>query len=159
MQSLLSTDARVRKCPATTRTNLQRSINSLAIVGDRYNSTRTRDAFASLIISIQVYDSPSHWYDLSSNNEGSLCQLLLLEECIFHSILVKCGLIRRKVVSGEMATIIRNDAWTSFESEYELDIEINKSKVDILVQNRDVRRNVYFLRIGKKIILHLSKNI
>ena len=110
-------------------------------------------------MSIQTYDSPSFWYNLSSNNEGSLCQLLLLEQCIFHSILVKCGLIRRKVVSGEMATIIRNDAWTSFKSEYELDIEINKSKVDILVQNKIVRRNVYFLRIGKKKILHLSKNL
>ena len=92
MQSLLSTDARVRKCPTTTRTNLQGSINSLAIVGDRCKSTRTRDAFASLIISIQAYESPSYWYTLSSNNEGSVCQLLLLEECIFHSILVKCGL-------------------------------------------------------------------
>ena len=109
-------------------------------------------------MSIQAYNTPSFWYNLSSNNEGSLCQLLLLEECIFHSILVKCGLIRRKVVFGEMATIIRNDAWTSFKSEYELDIEINKSKVDILVQNKVVRRNVYFLRIGKKIILHLSKH-
>ena len=49
-----------------------------------------------------------------------------------------------------MATIIRNDAWTSYKSEHELDIEINKSKVDILVQNKVVRRNVYFLRIGKK---------
>ena len=59
MQALLSTYARVRKCPATTRTNLQSSINSLAIVGDRYNSTRTRGIFDSLIISIQAYDSPS----------------------------------------------------------------------------------------------------
>ena len=57
-----------------------------------------------------------------------------------------------------MATIIRNDAWTSFKSEYELDIEINKSKVDILVQNKVVRRDVYFLRMGKKIIPHLSKH-
>ena len=109
-------------------------------------------------MSIQPYDSPSFWYNLLSNNEGSLCQLLLLEECIFHSVLVKCGLIRRIVVYGEIVTIARNDAWTSFESEYELDIEINKSKVDILVQNKVVRRNVYFIRIGKKIILHLSKH-
>ena len=149
MQSLLSTDARVRKCPTTTCTNLQGSTNSLAIVGDQYNGTRTRDAFASLIMSIQAYDSPSFWNNLSSNNEGSVCELLLLEECMFHSVLVKCGLIRRKVVSGEMATIIRNDTLTFFKSEYELDIEINKSKVDLLVQNKVVRRNVYFLRIGK----------
>ena len=110
MQSLLSTDARVKKCPTTTSTNLQGSTNSLAIAGDRYNGTRTRNPFASLIMSIQAYDSPSFWYNLSSNNEGCLCQLLLLKECIFHSVLVKCGLIRRKVVSGEIATIICNDA-------------------------------------------------
>ena len=102
MQSFVSTDVRVRKWPTTTRTNLQCSTNSLAIVGDRYNSTRTRNAFASLIMSIQAYDSPFYWYNLSSNNEGSLCQLLLLEESIFHSVLVKCGLIRRKVVSDEI---------------------------------------------------------
>ena len=133
IQLLLSTDARVRKCPTTTRTNLQCNTNSLAIVGDRYNGTRTRDTFVSLIMSIEAYDSIPFWYNLSSNNEGSLCQLLLIEECIFLSVLVKCELIRQIVVSGVMATIIRNDAWTSFESEYELDIEINKSKVDILV--------------------------
>ena len=92
VQSLLSIDTRARKYPTTTRTNLQGSISSLAIVGDRYNSTRTRGTFDSLIISIQAYESPSYWYTLSSNNEGSVCQLLLLEECIFHSILVKCGL-------------------------------------------------------------------
>ena len=109
-------------------------------------------------MSIQAYGSPSYWCNLSSNNEGSLCQLLLLKECIFHSILVKCGLIRRIVVSSVIATIIRNGAGTSFKSEYELDIEINKSKVDISVQNKVVRRNVYFIRIGKKIILHLSKH-
>ena len=77
----------------------------------------------------------------------------------FKSILIKCGLIRRKVLCGEMTTIIRNDQWTSFKSEYELvDIAINKSKVDVLVQNKLVRRNVYFLRIGNKIILHFSKH-
>ena len=53
---------------------------------------------------------------------------------MFLSVLVKCGLIRRKVVSGEMTMIICNDQWTSFRSEYELDIEIVKSKVDILVE-------------------------
>ena len=48
-----------------------------------------------------------------------------------------------------MITIILNDQWTSFKSEYELvDIEINKSKVYVLVQNKLVRRNVYFLIIG-----------
>ena len=70
IQSLLSIDARVRKFPTTTRTNLQGSTNSLAIVDDRYNSTRTRYAFALLIMSIKAYDSPSFLYNLSSHNEG-----------------------------------------------------------------------------------------
>lgn len=61
-----------------------------------------------------AYESQSYWYNLSSDNEGSLCQILLFEECIFHSVLVKCGLMRRNVLSGVMTTIIRNDVWTSF---------------------------------------------
>ena len=97
---------------------------------------------------IEAFDPPSYWYNLSSNNDGSLCKLLLLEECISLSILIKCGLIRRKVVRGEMTTIICNDQWTSFKSEYELvNIEIIKPKVDVLVENRLRRRNVSFVRI------------
>ena len=61
--------------------------------------------------------------------------------------------MRRKVLAGEMATIIRNDAWTSFKSEYELDIEINKSKklwkvyLDWREQEIDIRpfRPIHFL--------------
>ena len=101
MQSLFSKDARVTKCQRHIHPNLQHSINPLPIVGDRYSSTRTRDAFASLIILIQAFDPPSYWYNLSSNKDESLCPLLLLEECFF-LILVKCGLIRRKVVRGQL---------------------------------------------------------
>ena len=45
---------------------------------------------------------------------------------VFFCILVKYGLIRRKIVSGEMTTIFCNDQWTSLKSEYKLDIEIIK---------------------------------
>ena len=151
MQSLYSKDARVTKCRPIIRTSLQDNNNSLHIVGDRYSTTRTRNAFSSLIMSIEDFDPPSYWYNLSNNNDGSLCKLLLLEECIFLSILIKCGLICRKVVRGEMTTIIRNDQWTSFKSEYELvDIEIIKSKVDVLVDSKLRRRYVSFVRIGNK---------
>ena len=68
----------------------------------------------------------------------------------FLSTLVKGGLIRRNCFSGEMTTIIRNDQWTSFRSEYWLDIEIIKSKVDVLVENKFIRVCVYFIRIGNK---------
>ena len=79
-------------------------------------------------MSIEAFDPPSYWYNLSSNNDGSLCKLLLLKECIFLSMLIKYRLIRRTFACGEMITIIRNDQQTSFKSEYELvNIEIIKS--------------------------------
>ena len=84
MQSLFSKDTRVTKCHTHIHPNLQDNINSLPIVGDRYSKTRTRDVFASLIASIQAFDLPSYWYNLSSNKVGSMCQLLLLEECILY---------------------------------------------------------------------------
>ena len=50
-----------------------------------------------------------------------------------------------------MITIIVYDKWKAFITEYELvNVEINKSKVDILVRNNLVRRDVYFIRIGNK---------
>ena len=60
MQSLFSKDARVTKCPTVTHKRLQEINNSLHIVGDRYISTRTRDAFVSLIMPIQACDPPSY---------------------------------------------------------------------------------------------------
>ena len=80
-----------------------------------------------------------------------MCKLLLLEECMFISILLKYGLIRQQVVSGDMTTIIVYDKWKSFIAEYELaNIEINESKFDILVRNMLVRMDAYFIRNGNK---------
>ena len=114
MRSLYSNDVRVTKCRVITHTILQENDNSLPTVGDRYSSARTRNAFASLIMSIQAFDSTSYWYNLSSYIDMSLCKLLILEECIFISFLLKCGLIRQQVVSGDMTIIIVNDKWKSF---------------------------------------------
>ena len=62
------------------------------------------------------------------------------------SILIKYGLIRRKVVRDEMATIILNGQWILFISEYELiNVEINKSKVDVLVEDKLLRRDASFI--------------
>ena len=66
-------------------------------------------------MSIQAFDPPSYWYNLLSNNGGSVCKLLLLEEYI-----LKCGLIRQKVVSGDMTTIVMYDKLKIFIAEYEL---------------------------------------
>ena len=110
-------------------------------------------------MSIQAFDPPSYWYNLSNYNDGNLCKLLLLEERIFISILLKCGLIRQQVVIGDMTTIILHDKSKSFIVEYELvTVEINKSKTDVLVRHKVVRRDIYLTRIGNKIILHFSKN-
>ena len=50
-----------------------------------------------------------------------------------------------------MTTIIVYDKWKSFVVEYELvTVKINKSKVDVLVRNKLVRRDVYLIRIGNK---------
>ena len=126
-----------------THKSLQENDNSLHIVGDRYSSTTTRNTFISLIMSIQTFDHPSYECNLSSNNDGSVCKLLLLEEYIFVSILLKCGFLRQKFVRGDMTTIILNDQWKSFITEYELvNVEINNSKVDLLVENKLLRRDV-----------------
>ena len=50
-----------------------------------------------------------------------------------------------------MATIIRNDSWLLFISKYEsVNIEINKSKVGVLLENKLFRRDIFFIRIGNK---------
>ena len=68
-------------------------------------------------------------------------------------------MIRQKVVNGDITTVILYDKWRSFIAEYKIvNVEINKSKVDVLVQNKLVRRNVYFLRIGNKNYFHFSKH-
>ena len=80
-----------------------------------------------------------------------MCKLLLPEEYFFISIVIKCGLICQSVVRDETTTIIQKDPWISFTSEYELiNVEINKYKVDVLVENKMFRRNVSFIRIGNK---------
>ena len=114
MRSLYSKDARITKCRVITHTILQENDNSLPTVGDRYSSTRTRNAFASLIVSIQAFDSTSYWYNLSSYIDISLCKLLILEECILISFLLNCGLIRQQVVSGGMTIITVYEKWKAF---------------------------------------------
>ena len=67
------------------------------------------------------------------------------------SILIDCELIRRKNGRGEMPKIIPNDQWILFNAEYELiNIGINISKVDELVENKLLRRDASFIRIGNK---------
>ena len=62
---------------------------------------------------------------------------------MFLSILIKYGLIRQKFVRGDIITIILNDQWNPFIPEYKLvNVEVNKSKIDVLIENNFLRRDV-----------------
>ena len=48
-----------------------------------------------------------------------------------------------------MTTIIQKKQWMSFISEYELiNVKINKSKVNVFVENKLLRRDVSFIQIS-----------
>ena len=76
MKSLYSQNNTATKCRPITCTNLRESNFSLPIVDDSCSSTRTHNIFASQTVSIESDDPPSYWYNVSSNNEGSVCELL-----------------------------------------------------------------------------------
>ena len=85
-----------------THTNLLENSRSLPIVGGNYSFTRTRNDFASLIMSIESVYPHSYWYTLSDNGIGSLCELLRVEECIFTSILKTFGHIHWNMVNNNL---------------------------------------------------------
>ena len=146
--SSLSKDVTVTKCPAFTRTNLfQRSI-SLPIVDDKYSFTRVRNALVSLITSIESLESPSYWYSISDNGIGSLCELFRLEECVFLSMMRTGHLIRQKIINGKASMHVGKDTWNKFLSRYEVcDVEISTSKLSIVIDNKNTRKNMTFIRI------------
>ena len=56
-----------------------------------------------------------------------------------------------KSFCDEMTTIIQKDQGISFVSEYEvINVEINKSKSDVLADSKLLRRDVSFIRISNK---------
>ena len=56
-----------------------------------------------------------------------------------------------KSFRDEMTTIIQKDQGISFVPEYEvINVEINKSKSDVLVDSKLLRRDVSFIRISNK---------
>ena len=104
--SLSSKDDTVTKCPYFVRTKLRQSNIPLPIVDDKHSFTRARNALVSLITSIETLEPPSHWYKISDNSIGSLCELFRLEECVFLSIMRTCGLIRQNMTSGKSSYTI-----------------------------------------------------
>ena len=107
--SLSSKDDTVTKCRRFVRTKLRQSNIPLPIVDDKYSFTRARNALVSLITSIESLELPSHWYKVSENGDGSLCELFRLEECVFLSIMRICGLIRQKKVNGKTSFSVEKD--------------------------------------------------
>ena len=81
--SLSSKDDTVTKFPYFVRTKLRQSNIPLPIVNDKYSFTRACNALVSLITSIESLESPSYWYNISDNGMGSLCELFLLQDCVF----------------------------------------------------------------------------
>ena len=76
---------------------------------------------------------------MSNNNVSTLCQLLRAEECIFDSVLSKCGIIRHTFVKRNNTVSILKDNWRSFLIEYELNnIKIETSKVTNVEDNAKI---------------------
>ena len=118
---------------------------------DEYSITTARNALASLVMSIESLEPPSFWYNLSDNDTGSFCELLRLEDCVFLSILKTCGIIRQKKVNEKMIVSIVMDQLISFISQYELSkVEIIKYKISVVTNNKKSRRDMTFIRIGRK---------
>ena len=67
------------ECRSLTDTNFLENNRSLPIVGDSYSFTRTRNPFVSLIMSIKTLGSFLYRYNLLSNSEGSMRELLRSE--------------------------------------------------------------------------------
>ena len=66
----------------------------------------------------------------------------------------------QKFVHCDMTTIILFGQYKSIITEYELvNVKINKSKIDVLVENKLLRKEVSFIQVSKKIILHISKHL
>ena len=85
------------------------------------------------------------------NGIGSLCELFMLEECVFLSIMRTCGLLRQKITGGKSICTIEHLKWDALLSQYELrDVEISTSKLTLIGGNKNSRKNMTFIRIGTK---------
>ena len=125
---------------------------------DTYSFTRVRNALVSLITSIESSESPSYWYNISDNGMDSLCELFLLQDCVFLSTMKTCDLIQQKKVNGKMSTSIARDKWNIFLSQYKLNnVQISMSKIRIIINNKPTRKNLTCIRIGTKSSLSYSK--
>ena len=64
-----------------------------------------------------------------------------------------CGLIRQKKVNGKTSISVEKDKWIIFFSQYELsNVEIIMSKTSIVIDDKAIRKNMTFIRIGAKLL-------
>ena len=82
--SLSSKDITMKVGPANLSSNLLKRNISLSTEGEKYSFTRVRNILVLSISSIDSLESPSYWYNISDNGMGSLCELFLLQDCVFY---------------------------------------------------------------------------
>ena len=82
--SLSSKDSAVNNGPANLSSNFLKRNISLSTVGDKNSFTRARNALALLISSVDNLESPPYWYNISDNDMHSLCELFMLQDCVFN---------------------------------------------------------------------------
>ena len=109
MGSLLTEDSSVEKGSAINDSILLTSNSSVPTICNTYMLKKTRNSFVSSLVLVQQSDPPSYWYNIYNNNNGSLCELLHVEECILSSILKMCGIIRYQLIRGNMTIYILKD--------------------------------------------------
>ena len=90
-----------------------------------------------------------YWYKISDNSVGSLYELFQLVDCVFLSTMKTYGLILQNKVHEMTSTTIARDKWIIFISQYELsNIEIIMSKTRTVIDDKLIRKNLIFVRIG-----------
>ena len=71
-----------------------------------------------------------------------------LEEYVFLSMMRTGGLIRQEIINGKASMHVGKDKWNTFLSRYEVcDVEISTSKLSIVIDNKNTRKNMTFIRI------------
>ena len=63
-----------------------------------------------------------------------------------------CGIIRQKKVNGKTSIYVEKDKRITFLSQYELsNVKIIISKTSIVIDNKPIRKDMIFIRIGIKL--------
>ena len=110
MSSLLSEDVTVEKGSTINDIISFTSNSSLHATCNNFTLTRTRNVFASYLVSVQQSNPPPYWYNITNNNTGCF-ELLCVEGCILSSILNFFGLIRYQLLRGNRTMYILKDKW------------------------------------------------